>query len=69
MALIPKFSYTIHCNFAKLQNLFRIRRGGEWGGDENARSSGAGSMKFSKSGAGLQDRYYDYHDWNIMQVA
>lgn len=69
MALIPKFSYTIHCNFAKLQNLFRIRRGGVWGGDENARSSGAGSMKFFKSGAGLQDRYYDYHDWNIMQVA
>lgn len=57
--------YTIHCNFAKLQNVFRVREGA----DENTRSSG--SMKFSKTGAGLRilDRYYDYHDWNIMQVA
>ena len=32
---------------------------------------GVGSMKFSKTGAELRvrDRYYDYHDWNIMQVA
>lgn len=44
--------------------------GGEEHGEE-METRGVGSMKFSKTGAELRvrDRYYDYHDWNIMQVA
>lgn len=36
--LFQNFRYTIHCNFAKLQKLLRIGRGGARRGDGNTRS-------------------------------